>query len=142
MAWLPPELDVGGTPELKPLEPGLELELDEPEPTEVEPEPEEAEPEEAEPEEAEDEPDDPVGAEPAPAEDVLAAWVEPGRAKARAPAVATLATVTAVVVDLTLLRPRSRAATARRIPASRRALMSSSCGAVIGNPWTKPLRKL
>ena len=123
-------------PELKPLEPELELELDEPElddpeldepeldepepeliPDEPEPVPVEAEPE---PDEAEPEPEpEPVEAEPA----ELVAWVDPGRAKASAPAVATLAAATTVVADLTLARPRSLAAWARRIPSSRRALM-------------------
>ena len=58
--------------------------------------------------------------------DVLALLVEPGSARASAPAVTTLATVTAVVVDRTLDRPRFRAATAWRIPSSRRASLMSS----------------
>lgn len=49
-------------------------------------------------------------------------WVDPGNAKATAPAAATLATLTAVVVDRTLARPRSLAAMAPRI-ASRCALL-------------------
>ena len=58
--------------------------------------------------------------------DVLVLCVEPGRARASAPAVTTLAMVTAVVVDRTLARPRSLAATGpRRIPLSRRALLMS-----------------
>ena len=77
---------------------------------EPEPEPVEAEPLEVEPE---------------PAEDALAVWADPGRATARAPAVTTPATVTAVVVDRTFLRPRSLAAAAWRIPSSRRALLMS-----------------
>ena len=48
--------------------------------------------------------------------------VDPGRARASAPAVTTLAMVTAVVVDRTLVRPCSLAAMARRIP-SRCALL-------------------
>jgi hypothetical protein len=127
VAWLPPEPEVGADPELKPLEPELELELDEPEPAEVEPvEPVEPEPAEVEPELAEDESSEPDDSdEPDEVEPVeLVVWVDPGRAKARAPAVTTLAMVTAVVVDRTLLRPRSLAAWARRMPSSRRALMS------------------
>jgi hypothetical protein len=132
VAWLaPPELEAGAEPELKPPE----LELDEPElvelePLELVPEPElepvpelePAEPE-VEPELAEelDEPDE-VELDPL---DVLALLVEPGRARASAPAVTTLAMVTTVVVDRTLARPRSLAATAWRIPSSRRLLVMS-----------------
>ena len=118
MAWLPPELELGEEPELKP--PELELELPEPEFAELEPEFAELEPEpvelEPEPELAEVEPE-PL--------DVLVVWLEPGRARASAPAVTTLATVTVVVVDRTLARPRSLAATAWRIPSFRRALLMS-----------------
>ena len=129
MAWLLPELAVGEEPELKPLDPEL---ADEPEFAELEPEEElepleplepvepELVPEEDEPELAEDEP---VEVEPEPdEEDVLVLCVDPGRARASAPAVTTLAMVTAVVVDRTLSRPRSLAAIARRIP-SRSALL-------------------
>jgi hypothetical protein len=63
--------------------------------------------------------DEPVDVE---EEDVLVVCVDPGRARASAPAVTTLAMVTAVVVDRTLFRPCSRAAMARRIP-SRCALL-------------------
>jgi hypothetical protein len=137
VAWLPPELELGEEPELKP--PELELELPEPEFAELEPEPAELEPEfaELEPEPAELEPE-PVEPEPELAEvepelaevepeplDVLVVWLDPGRARARAPAVTTLATVTVVVVERTLARPRSLAATARRIPSFRRALLMS-----------------
>ena len=96
MAWLPPELELGDEPELKPpeLEPEF-VELD------------------------------PEFAEPLDVLDVLVAWLDPGRARASAPAVTTLATVTAVVVDRTLARPRSLAATAWRIPSFRRALLMS-----------------
>ena len=136
MAWLPPELEIGEEPELKPLEPELEVELEpdepvlepvEPEPVEPELEPVELEPEpvEAEPEPAEGEPEEPVEVEPEPVEDALVVCADPGRARARAPAVTTPATVTAVVVDRTLLRPRSLAAIAWRIPSSRRALLMS-----------------
>ena len=58
--------------------------------------------------------------------DVLVVWADPGRARARAPAVTTLATVTVVVVERTLARPCSLAATARRIPSFRRSLLMSS----------------
>ena len=112
MAWLPPELELGEEPELKPLE--LEPELPEPEFAELEPEPVEPEPELAE-----------VEPEPLDVLDVLVAWLDPGRARASAPAVTTLATVTVVVVDRTLARPRSLAATAWRIPSFRRALLMS-----------------
>jgi hypothetical protein len=115
VAWLPPELEMGEEPELKP--PELELELPEPEFAELEPEPVELEP--VEPELAEVEP------EPLDVLDVLVAWLDPGRARARAPAVTTLATVTVVVVERTLARPRSLAATAWRIPSFRRALLMS-----------------
>ena len=126
MAWLPPELDLGEEPELKPPESELELEL-EPESLELEPElvePLELEPElvELEPElELDEEFDVPVEADPL---DVVL-FADPGRARASAPAVTTLATVTVVVVDRTLARPRSRAAAAWRIPSFRRALLMS-----------------
>jgi hypothetical protein len=129
VAWLPPpELEIGEEPELKP--PELELELPVLEPEFVEPEPELPEPEpellELEPELVELEPEPElaeVGLDPL---DVLVLWVvDPGKARARAPAVTTLATVTVVVVDRTLARPRSLAATAWRIPLSRRALLIS-----------------
>jgi hypothetical protein len=131
VAWLPPpELPVGAEPELKP--PELELLELEPElvPVELEPELLELEPvelellPELEPELVPVEPElaevelDPL--------DVLALLVEPGSARASAPAVTTLATVTVVVVDRTLDRPRSLAATARRIPSFRRSLLMSS----------------
>jgi hypothetical protein len=136
VVWLLPELEVGVEPELSPLEEEPELVepllvepllveplLVEPEPVDPalvepelvepvlgEPEPVLVEPEEVEPE------DVPVDV------DAEALCVVPGRTRASAPAVTTLATVTAVVVDLTLLRPRSRSAMARRIP-SRSLLM-------------------
>jgi hypothetical protein len=131
VAWLPPELEVGEEPELKPpeLEPELvefealdPLELDPVEPGLVEPElVEPDEPELAEDEFDEDEFDD---AEPE-LLDALALCVDPGRTRASAPAVTTLAMVTALVVDRTLARPRSRAAWAWRIPSSRRVLLMS-----------------
>jgi hypothetical protein len=57
--------------------------------------------------------------------EVLVVWVEPGRVKARAPAVTTLAMPTTVVVDRTLSRPRCLAAIARRTPSRCSLLMSS-----------------
>ena len=129
MAWLPPELELGEEPELKPPEVDPEfVELDpefaEPEPAELEPvelEPEEPEPVEALEPELDEEFDEPVEVDPL---DVVV-FADPGRARASAPAVTTLATVTAVVVDRTLDRPRFRAATAWRIPSFRRALLMS-----------------
>jgi DnaK suppressor protein len=114
VAWLLPELDTGLEPELKPLEPD---EFDELEPDEVEPE----EPEEVEPDEPEVD-DDPEVVEDVPEDDVAVLCVDPGRARARAPVTATLAIVTAVVVERTLARPCSLAATAWRRP-SRCALL-------------------
>ena len=140
MAWLPPpELEIGEEPELKPpeLEPEfVELDPVEPELVEPDPDPVELEPAELEPEEPELElaPEEPelvpeLAEEPDEAEpellDALALCVEPGRTRASAPAVTTLATVTAVVVDRTLARPRSLAAWAWRIPSSRRVLLIS-----------------
>jgi hypothetical protein len=137
VAWLAlPELPVGVEPELKP--PELELELPVLEPEFAEPEPELV-PVELEPELPELEPVEPellpelepelefefAEVEPDPL-DVLALLAEPGSARASAPAVTTLATVTAVVVDRTLDRPRSLAATAWRIPSSRRSSLMSS----------------
>lgn len=138
MAWLLPELDVGEEPELRPLELELlELEDDEPEledePELVEPEPDEPELELDDPEFVPDDPEfvevEPVEVEPVEdepvdveEEDVLVLCVDPGRATASAPAVTTLAMVTAVVVDRTLLRPFSLAVMALRIP-SRCALL-------------------
>ena len=147
MAWLPPELEIGEEPELKPpeLEPELvefeeldpleldpveldpvDPELEEPEEPALVPELEEPElvPDEPEPELAEDEfeEDEFDDAEPE-LLDVLVLCVDPGRARASAPAVTTLATVTVVVVDRTLARPRSLAAWAWRIPSCRRLLL-------------------
>ena len=122
MAWLPPELEIGEEPELKPLEPELEFEFE----FELELELELEEPESSpESDPAEVEALEPAEPEPDPDEDVLVLCVEPGRPKARAPAATTLAIVTAVVVDRTLLRPRALAATAWRIPSSRRSLLMS-----------------
>ena len=131
MAWLPPELEVGEEPELKPLELELELEDDELElelpvlefpvlelPVELEP----AEPELDEPE-PEFVADEPVEVELEPVEVDAVLCVDPGRARASAPAVTTLAMVTAVVADRTLSRPRSLAAMAWRIPSRSSLLM-------------------
>jgi hypothetical protein len=129
IAWLPPELDIGLEPELKPLEPDeLELEPDEPEfdvpePDEVEPEPED-EFDEPEPAEVPDEPDDEE-------EELAVLCVDPGRARATAPATTTLAMVTAVVVERTLARPLSLAAMAWRIRSRCALLMVPSCGHVL-----------
>jgi hypothetical protein len=121
VTWLGPELEVGVELECRPLELELELELELPELEDELPELEDDELEE--PELEDDELEEPesegVGDEPV---DVSVLWVEPGRARASAPAVTTLASVTAVVVERTLLRPRSLAATASRIP-SRCALL-------------------
>jgi hypothetical protein len=123
VAWLLPELDVGEEPELRPLELELlellELEDDEPELVELEPDEPELELEDPEFVEVEPVEDDPVDVE----EEVLLLCVDPGRARASAPAVTTLAMVTAVVVDRTLLRPCSLAAMARRIPSRGLLLM-------------------
>jgi len=129
VAWLPPELELGEEPELKP--PELDPEFVELDPESAEPEPVELEPEEPELEEPElvdapepeldEEFDVPVEVDPL---DVVL-FADPGRARASAPAVTTLATVTVVVVDRTLARPRSLAATAWRIPSFRRALLMS-----------------
>jgi hypothetical protein len=103
VAWLAPELELGEEPELKPPE-FVDPEFVDPE--SAEPELAELEPVEVEPEESlEPELDEPVEV------DVVLS-VDPGSARASAPAVTTLARVTAVVVLRTLARPRSRAATA------------------------------
>jgi hypothetical protein len=117
VAWLLPELDDGLEPELKPLEPLEPVWFDvEPE-LELEPELE-AEPElELEPElEAAD---DPEFAD----DDAPVSCVDPGRPRATAPATATPARVTAVVVERTLARPCSLAATARRMRSACALLM-------------------
>jgi hypothetical protein len=121
VTWLGPELEVGVELECRPLELELELELELPELEDELPELEDDELElpELEDDELEEPESEGVGDEPV---DVSVLWVEPGRARASAPAVTTLASVTAVVVERTLLRPRSLAATASRIP-SRCALL-------------------
>ena len=124
MAWLPPELELGEEPELKP--PEVDPEFVELDPESAEPEPVELEPEEPELEDApepelDEEFDVPVEVDPL---DVVL-FADPGRARASAPAVTTLATVTVVVADRTLARPRSLAATAWRIPSFWRALLIS-----------------
>jgi hypothetical protein len=114
MTWLPPELELGAEPELKPPEPEFELEPEfEFEPVEpVEPEPEPVEPEPEPVDELAELPELPAE-EPGDEEDAVLC-VDPGRASATMPAAATLAMVTVVVADRTLARPRSRSATARR----------------------------
>ena len=69
--------------------------------------------------------------------DALAACVDPGRTRATTPAVATLATATAVVAVLTLARPRSLAAMARRIPLRSLLLMYP----ILGSRTRKSLRE-
>jgi hypothetical protein len=122
VTWLLPELELGVLLELMPLElelpelevPELEVpELEVPELELPEFEPDVLEPELVEVEPVDDEPDD-----------VVVLCVEPGSARASAPAVTTLATVTAVVAERTFSRPFSLAAMARRMP-SRCALMST-----------------
>jgi hypothetical protein len=108
VTWLLPELDDGEEPELRPPE----VELD---PVELEPE---FELDPFEPLEVE-----PVELDPEPVEVDALACVDPGRTRATTPAAATLATVTAVVAVLTLPRPRSLAAIARRIPSRSVLLM-------------------
>jgi hypothetical protein len=123
VAWLPPELEIGEEPELKPLEPfEFELEPFELEPFELELEPFELElelfelePDEEEPEFTDEPEPELVDVEPDDAEDVAVLCVDPGKARATAPAATTLAMVTAVVAERTLARPRSRSATAWRM---------------------------
>jgi hypothetical protein len=150
VTWLLPELEEGALPELKPFELELELfelelellellefelpELDEvPELEELElelevPELDELEFELDDPELELDEPELVEFAE------VLEACVEPGRARASAPAVTTLAMLTTVVAERTLSRPRSRAAMARRMP--------SRCSLLMGSILRSGLRSL
>jgi hypothetical protein len=141
VAWLLPELEVGVELEPRPLE--LELpeleddELEELEPEDVEPvegEPDEVEPVEVEPDEVE-----PVEVSVLPVE-VSVLWVEPGRARASAPAVTTLAIVTAVVVERTLPRPRSLAAAAWRIPSRCALLITLILRSGIRNSLHEPSR--
>jgi hypothetical protein len=159
VAWLPPELEIGLEPELKPPELELELEPDDVEPDELEPD--EPEPDELEPDEFEfddpelDVPDEPVPDEPVPdeveldpvedepddaEEDVLEWCADPGRARATTPAAATLARVTVVVADRTLARPSSLAAMARRMPSRCALLICPSCGHVLEIACTNLLR--
>jgi hypothetical protein len=123
VAWLLPELEVGVELELMPLElelpeldvPELEFpELDVPELEVPELEvPELAFAELEVPELVEDGFPD---VDEVPVDDVAEVLVEPGRARARAPAVTTLATLTAVVAERTLRRPFCLSAMARRTP--------------------------
>jgi hypothetical protein len=111
VAWPLPELDDGADDPL--LRPELEeLELDEPEdpelvePVLVEPEPVLV------PDDEPVEPEDPDDVEDC--EDDVPLVCEPGSDRVTTPAVATLARLTATVVLLIRLRPRARAAIARR----------------------------
>jgi hypothetical protein len=112
VAWLLPELEVGVELELKPLElvepvESLDEDVDFDEPVLELPEVLELEPVL--------ELDEPVLV--LEDDDVLVAavsWVDPGRARATAPAATALATVTPAVVARTRARPRFRAATASR----------------------------
>jgi hypothetical protein len=134
----PPELDDGAEPELKPLE-FDELEFDVPEllevpelldelellPAELEEPDEFDEPEEFDEFEELELPEEPVA--------VLALCVDPGSTRATTPAVATLASPTAVVVERTLALPRSLAATARKI-------LSRFMRPILGVSSRKPLQ--
>jgi hypothetical protein len=128
VAWLLPELEVGVELELMPLELELpeldvpelefpELEFPELEVPELEvPElevPELEVPELEVPELVEDGFPD---VDEVPVDDVAVVLVEPGRARARAPAATTLATLTAVVAERILRRPFCLSAMARRMP--------------------------
>ncbi len=111
--WAVPELDDGADDPL--LRPELEeLELDEPV-LEPEPELDEPEPTLVEPElwVPDDEPVDPVVPEVELCDEDVP-LLEPGSVRAMAPAVTTLASPTVAVVVLIRLRPRVRAAAARR----------------------------
>lgn len=109
VAWLLPELDDGADDGL-PRPPELEL-LDVPEPELPDPgEP----PAEEEPEEG-----------------VALLCVEPGRVSATVPAATRLAKPTAAVVVWILLRPRSRAATARATESRFVFLMTRSLGPLL-----------
>jgi hypothetical protein len=132
--WLLPELEPTPEPELKPLEPELpEFELPEFELPVLElpvlelPVLElpvlELEPDEPVLEDVPLLEEDPEFVdEPVDVEEVAVLCVDPGRARVTTPAAATLARVTAVVVERTLARPSSRAAMARRT-LSRSALL-------------------
>jgi hypothetical protein len=131
VAWLLPELELGVEPELRPLEldpllvpelvPVLELEPE----LELADEPvlEEVPLVEEDPELV----DEPV---PEDVDDVVC--VDPGRARVTTPAATTLAMVTAVVVERTLARPRSRAAMARRTLSRSALLISPFCARGFG----------
>ena len=144
MAWLLPELELGAEPELKPLEldpefvPVLELEPEFVPVLELEPELAD-EPELVDVPLLEEDPelvDEPVLAD---VDDVVVC-VDPGRARVTTPAATTLAMVTAVVVDRTLARPRSRAAMARRTLSRSTLLMSSILRPRIRSPLQETSR--
>jgi hypothetical protein len=158
VAWLLPELEVGVELEPRPLEvelPELEDELEELEPEDVEPvevDPVEVDPVEVDPVEVDPVEVDPVEVDPVEVEPVEGVevsvlpveasvlWVEPGRARASAPAVTTLAIVTAVVVERTLPRPRSLAAAAWRIPSRCALLITLILWSGIRNSLHEPSR--
>jgi len=72
--------------------------------------------------------------------DDVVVCVDPGRARVTTPAATTLAMVTAVVVDRTLARPRSRAAMARRTLSRSTLLMSSILRPRIRSPLQETSR--
>jgi hypothetical protein len=135
VAWLLPELEEGAEPELKPLElfelfelfelpesPGL-IEL--PELSEL-----------LEPLELSARPELLELLDLLEAPELPELCVDPGRARATAPAVTTLAIPTAVVADRTLVRPRSLACAARRIlsrfmPSSWVRVLEGSCAPLL-----------
>lgn len=127
VAWLPPELDTGADPELKPLDELLELlEL-----LELELLSSELLEFELEPVEVLDELEWLVDVE-------LVAWADPGSTRATTPAVAALATPTAAVAERTLALPRSLAATARMIlsrfmPSSSATVLEVLCGLLLSH---------
>jgi hypothetical protein len=136
VAWLLPELELGVEPELRPpeLDPELVPEFE----LEFELEPVlELEPELADDPVLDDVPlleedpelvDEPVLVD---VDDVVV-WVDPGSARVTTPAATTLAMVTAVVVERTLARPRSRAAMARRTLSRSALLISPFCARGFG----------
>jgi hypothetical protein len=120
VAWLVPELDDGVEDPL--LRPELEeLEFDDPEL--ADPEPTGVDPELSVPDDDRlaDDPDDVEAC-----EDDVPLLCEPGRVKVMTPAVATLASPTAAVAVWIRLRPRARAATARRMLSRLRVFMPCS----------------
>jgi hypothetical protein len=72
--------------------------------------------------------------------EVAAVCVDPGRAKATAPAVSTLATPTPVVAKRTLARPRFLAATALSSLSPLSSFMCPVSGPALDEPCELPLR--